>query len=496
MIIRIMKISAMGFFLLLLGTVQSNGFQNRLNNKKLSQKESRQLLRDIQNNNENFDANFKLGIHYNQTREWHLSKKHLLKAYALTLTKNNFKKKAGLLYELAQTYRALGEIKACEDALKGVKNLVTAKVEIWDDVILQLAEILYLQKKFNEAMAQLAAFDYNQKSVRYEQLAGAILQAIEIDQIYLKAVEAQAKGRSTKARLLYIEIDNKFSGFRDVQERLNKIQTEFLHNEIATSADAENTNVDIRTDRGISFVKTSTNDNIKPVEHKKKSSQEKTANRNKVGTSKQSWQVSKSNTGPPKNISKSSFTRNPIKPPKNNTLNEQIKKQQYANLNAKLHSDPKLVALERTDISQPSIQISIPKAKIENPTKPRGQKKPFWAATLFVAFILTGTGLTIYLNPFFRACTLSFLGRKENALQVYEKLITEKPQMLWLYPYIAKLYDHFNRKDIKAIHAYKIIQNLKMRSNADDSFTANISNKYLSHKTTNVKIEILKKNNS
>jgi tetratricopeptide (TPR) repeat protein len=99
-----------------------------------------------------------------------------------------------------------------------------------------------------------------------------------------------------------------------------------------------------------------------------------------------------------------------------------------------------------------------------------------------VAFMLSLPLLGyIAISPKIRARFFLMIHNYERAALLYEYIIFRKPESLWVYPILARIYDEWGRSDRRALAVYQMLQHLTSseKQGAEKAFSKRIAQKYL-----------------
>lgn len=485
------------------------------------------LQKAVEMEPQSFEPHWDLGRAYLQIEEFTLARKHLLRAYAAQLRSMNNEVKSQVLYDLATAYHHLGEFAACEDALRGARNLTTSEAQR-SKIAFELGEVLFKRNQFADALQELSQCSEvtQEQSAYYDKLLAATTRAVEVDKLFLEAQEAELNGQSAKAKTLYVKINNMLPGFKNVEERLDalnqeepavlsvpvspektRVQIPTLEKDgqkqpRSTDSAAENRVVPRETPESKIESNGASNDDLTKLQNATKpegSESEKQTPVNPSASEMWSGDISRNEASNSQTIT---TARKPDEHIPENKPTVALSPSRPRLMLKRLSATTEISPLSAERNGAPSSKVFLKREAYRRALRPDifvSDSEPeksgrfrmasavgFFASTfaIFGVFILT-------LSPTARAHCYVLIGKKHSAIPIFERLLKRQPEKLWLYPALAKLYYFENRTDESAMRVYRMIQHLNMHDKVNDALTANIVNKYLSDDTVPVQIEIM-----
>ncbi len=460
-----------------------------------------------------------LGQGYLRLENYEQARKYLMKAYTANLGRTDDDMKSQILYNLAVTYRHLGDMKASEDALRGARNLAGSE-KLKSRIACELGEILYQRQQFETALAELSRCHEvePERQAFYDRLITATTTAVEMDKVYRRAQDAELNGRHKKAIALYEKIDLAMPGFRDVQQRIDSLRA-IVGTQPQSSPATITPDMAEPSQQPLSQPPSVTHefDKKEVVGEKTEKTNGRTLAAPDVDLAAQNGQQGNSatarrNAADAQRASQESQSASAIKstpdsngdsPSARTSPVRLLKLQKPAARSPR--SDGYRILLPREAAPEDSARRAAATSThhvssksyhttvVERPAVAQESKNRVVIITGFIltVVVLPVVGL-IVVSPGVRARFYLLLGQRRRAIPIYESLLLKHPDMLWLYPALAKLYYRENRQDEQAMHVYKMIQHLAIKNKYADNLNANIVNRYLSNvDTIPVHIEII-----
>lgn len=461
------------------------------------------------------EALLSLGRAHQGLQQFQQAKKYLKRAYTARLAVIDTELKSQILYELGSTYQYLNEMKACEDAFRGARNLTRSQA-LKSEISFELGKILYQRNQFEAAMTELSQCRQvkPEHEVLYNQLTEAAARAIELNKIYLAAEDAQLNGQVEQAKALYEKIDRVMPGFRDVQEKIDSLSSTEILQDIfeAPPANTRVTGTFKTNDSG-----TSVPAYDPPEDADGGTAEPENAVAVKRSGTRDTPPALPANDEPPDAMGAATVPPTAETLPARPVTTERPISRKVRHLAptrqpildsppAQLVPRPRLTGHKDRPVApqarSPQRQLrhsrsDNPIGATEVPEQPGNASRALLVSSLLTGALLLPLLGFILVSPVARARLFVLLGQRQRAAPIYESMLLKHPHRLWLYPALARLYYHENRQDAQAMRVYRMIKHLHSKNKYADSLTANIVNKYLSDvKTVPVQIEIVEQDRS
>ncbi len=446
------------------------------------------------------EALLQLGRVYKQTEQFQKAKTYLLRAYTARLAQIDNSTKSDILYELALTYKALGEIKASEDAFRGARNLTDSQVHR-SKISLELGEILFQREQYGEAMADLS--QCRELSAKdqpyYEQLLNATSKALEAEKLYRLGREAEDNRLTATAIGMYRKVEASMPGFRDVESRIDLLT--------AGAANPEHLSRDLVAVQKPTPQPAAAAEAV-PAKTEKRPARKARPLVDEIqepGTTRPQVVKVRSETAVPRAAKKTVASPHLAGPPPAKSAystrqTEPLAKTEHLPPTNRVRPHPPAPGksaqphLMQKHIASPKTTAyrSTYKAEAPEPEARQGSSRVLLLGSLAMGLLVLPLLGLVMASPTVRARMLMLLGLPRRAVPIYERMLLKHPDALWLYPSLAKLYYRDNRHDEQAMSVYRMIQHLNANGRINDSLTVNILNRYLSKvETASVQIEIL-----
>ncbi len=172
------------------------------------------------------EAHYNLGLAYKQEQNYALAEQSLTRALTAKSGKLGNETKLKILYELGITYKKVGKLKECEEALRGAKGLASGQA-IQASIALELGRILSQQGRYEEALAELREGTMTSPA-RADEFAAFIASAeesLDLQKLYDSAEKARAAGNLQQVKSLFEQILTRNAGFKDVQGKLAQVES-------------------------------------------------------------------------------------------------------------------------------------------------------------------------------------------------------------------------------------------------------------------------------
>jgi tetratricopeptide (TPR) repeat protein len=172
------------------------------------------------------EAHYNLGLAYKQEQNYALAEQSLVRALSAKAGKLENETKLKILYELGMTYKKLGKLKECEEALRGAKGLA-GRQAVQDNIALELGRILSQQDRYEEALSELNERKKTSpaRADEFSALITSMEETIALQKLYDSAEKARTAGNLQQAKSLFEQILAKYSGFKDVQGKLAQVDS-------------------------------------------------------------------------------------------------------------------------------------------------------------------------------------------------------------------------------------------------------------------------------
>jgi len=409
---------------------------------------------------------------HQQSNDFELARKSLMKAYTLMISSADNKKKVDILQHLYDIYINLGDYSAAEDALRGARNLDR---ENSASLTVKLAHILYMRNQFDEAFAELSTLRHD--SVRdvdkqqFDNLYQAAKLGSEMTKRYHRARETIDSGHIHKALKILHDVDEKIPGFLDTQELIAKLSLLESKKQIDSRESAPQM-TSLASNQSVAKSKTK---KMTPLI---------------LEEPPQASLLVANTTLPDIPKLEAPAENQPLHLPTTAALPKKSKTSPAILSGSKPQVKMKSVLnSEPTQVKERSVKHSIPHSNLPE-TRRSPQHITYWL--LLTTSLIAVMAMGVFLPESNRAWFLSLIGKKMKARKLYEKILTAKPDQLWLYIKLAELYDLEGRKDRQAIRVYTMVQHLNINNRAINNLRLSLSNRYLSGvQTEPVHIEIM-----
>ncbi len=147
-----------------------------------------------------------------------------------------------------------------------------------------------------------------------------------------------------------------------------------------------------------------------------------------------------------------------------------------------------VLAFEKVDLLNPSfrdVQQRLAEARFnlersgpETPGESRRTSALLWAAAAISLLLLPVAGVYLF-SPTVRARLYLIQGNYLKAADVYEKVLSKKPEKVALYPILANIYLLENRRDPRAIQVFEMVLKLNLLTSRTAEINSIVSDHYL-----------------
>jgi tetratricopeptide (TPR) repeat protein len=174
------------------------------------------------------EAFYNLGLAYKKQQDYASAERYLYKAYHTNPGRIKNELKLQILYELATTYRRLGKLKDCEDALSGAKGLATDE-NTRAMILFELGRCLFERGRYQEALAELRAGERlaPSRGENFKSFIQIVESAFEARQLGEEAEKAVAGGNLERAKTLLNQLKNKNPGTKEMEAMIAGLESRF-----------------------------------------------------------------------------------------------------------------------------------------------------------------------------------------------------------------------------------------------------------------------------